>query len=132
MRKAVLDTNILVSALWSQQGNPYKIVEMFFKKEITLYYVPEIIEEYTEVLNRTKLNFSNNKVSSLLQEIRKNGILADSTVSTVLFSDESDRIFYDTAKTNDAILITGNLKHFPKEPFIMTPNDFLTKLEQGV
>jgi len=132
MLKVVLDTNILVSALWSGQGNAYNIVEMFFKKEITLCYVPEIIEEYKEVLGREKLNFSNDKVSSLLQEITKNGILADSTESTISLLDEDDRVFYDTAKTNKAILITGNSRHFPDEPFIMTPNDFLITWEQGV
>ena len=39
--------------------------------------------------------------------------------------DESDRIFYDTAKESKSILISGNLKHFPNEEFIMLPADFL-------
>ena len=39
--------------------------------------------------------------------------------------DETDRIFYDTAKASGAILITGNLKHFPSEPFIMKSAEFL-------
>ena len=38
MHKVVLDTNVLVSALWSEQGNPYRILEMFFNSEIALYY----------------------------------------------------------------------------------------------
>ena len=29
--------------------------------------------------------------------------------------DESDRIFYDTAKAVNAYLVTGNLKHYPEE-----------------
>jgi len=44
--------------------------------------------------------------------------------------DESDRIFYDTAKESGSILISGNLKHFPKEPFIMPPVDFLKMVEK--
>ena len=43
--------------------------------------------------------------------------------------DESDRIFYATAKGSDSILISGNLKHYPGEPFIMLPADFLKRLE---
>ena len=39
--------------------------------------------------------------------------------------DEDDRIFYDTAKTAKAYLITGNKKHYPQENFIFTPADFL-------
>jgi predicted nucleic acid-binding protein len=38
--------------------------------------------------------------------------------------DEDDRIFYDTAKEGDAILITGNFRHYPNEPFIMKPSAF--------
>ena len=57
MHKVVLDTNVLVSAFWSKQGNPYKILEMFFKGEITLHYNDEIIAEYNDVLNREKLVF---------------------------------------------------------------------------
>jgi len=44
-------------------------------------------------------------------------------------SDESDRVFYDTAKTIGAILVTGNIKHYPDEPLIMTPAVFMKKLE---
>jgi len=45
MRKVVLDTNILVSALWSEQGNPYKVVEMLLFDEIVLYYTDEMFIE---------------------------------------------------------------------------------------
>ena len=27
--------------------------------------------------------------------------------------------------TDDAYLVTGNMKHFPKEPFIVTPREML-------
>ena len=125
MRKVVLDTNILVSALWSKKGNPYEIVEMVFSFEITPCYNNEIIEEYYEVLLREKLCFPKNEVLCLLHEITKNGFFADHIESDTLFVDESDRKFYDTAKVNEAILITGNTKHYPNEPFVMTPDFFL-------
>jgi predicted nucleic acid-binding protein len=38
---------------------------------------------------------------------------------------EDDRIFYDAAVEANAYLITGNIKHFPKESFIITPSQFL-------
>ena len=147
MRRVVLDTNVLVSALWSKQGNPYKIVEMIFANKVTPYLNGEIIEEYCEVLFRDKLRLPKDKVFSLLQEITKNSIFvqnkelanlkiniehktkfcAESVLSKVLFTDESDRKFYDTAKSNEAILITGNKKHFPDESFILSPFEFLQK-----
>jgi putative PIN family toxin of toxin-antitoxin system len=125
MTKVVLDTNVLVSALWSNDGNPHEVVKSIFKNEIVPYYNDDIIEEYQEVLSRTKLNFPDDKVQSLMQEIKNNGIKASSVPSKITFADESDRKFYDLAKTNEALLITGNLKHYPSESFIMNPNDFL-------
>jgi hypothetical protein len=35
--------------------------------------------------------------------------------------------FYDIAKAADAILITGNIKHYPDEPFILTPAAFIQR-----
>jgi predicted nucleic acid-binding protein len=42
--------------------------------------------------------------------------------------DEDDRVFYDTATASEAVLVTGNIRHFPAEPFVMTPADFLSVL----
>jgi putative PIN family toxin of toxin-antitoxin system len=48
--KAVLDTNILVSAtFWN--GDPYRIVIRAEKGDFELLLSPEIIREFTEVLN---------------------------------------------------------------------------------
>jgi len=90
MRKVVLDTNVLASALWSKQGNPNSVVEMLFKNEIELYYTDEIVEEYDEVLRREKFGFSENQVDSFLQELRKKGLSAELSKSTEPFSDETD------------------------------------------
>jgi len=45
--------------------------------------------------------------------------------STISLIDEDDRIFYDTAKESGSILVTGNIKHFPNEAFVMTPAQFM-------
>ena len=57
------------------------------------------------------------------------GALIEPTISTIPLPDESDRIFYDTAKDSGAILVTGNIKHYRDESFIMTPADFMTLLD---
>jgi len=128
MHKVVLDTNVLVSALWSEQGNPYRILEMFFNSEIALYYNYEILEEYNEVLHRERLGFSEEKVLGLLSEITENGICVDAPKSDILLIDEDDRKNYDTAKASGAILVTGNKKHYPEESIILSPAEFLKSL----
>ncbi|MCL1874091.1 MAG: putative toxin-antitoxin system toxin component, PIN family [Clostridiales bacterium] len=125
MRKVVLDTNVLVSALWSNQGNPYKILEMFFQGEIMLYYNHEIMDEYSEVLHREKLGFPKNKVRNLLNEIMSKAVFAESPKSKMHFIDESDRKFFDLAKYYEARLITGNTRHYPSESCVVTPHEFL-------
>lgn len=48
------------------------------------------------------------------------------TVTHSDFSDIDDAIFYDTyIMRDDAYLITGNLKHFPKESRILSPSDMM-------
>ena len=125
MKKVVLDTNILVSALWKAEGNPFRIVDLFLKGKIFLYYSALIINEYREVLSRPRFNFQPERVSKLLNDIFVYGILIEPNPSTIPMIDETDRKFYDTAKTAGAILITGNIKHYPTENFIMSLADFI-------
>jgi predicted nucleic acid-binding protein len=49
-RLAVLDTNILVSALISSRGNPAKILDMVEKGALKPIYCEDIIKEYVSVV----------------------------------------------------------------------------------
>ena len=57
--------------------------------------------------------------------IEKNGVCVQPEISDIPLPDESDRIFYDTAKAVNAYLVTGNLKHYPEESQIVTPARFV-------
>ncbi|MBR5499650.1 MAG: hypothetical protein IKV75_05775, partial [Bacteroidales bacterium] len=42
------------------------------------------------------------------------------------FPDPKDIVFYEVAlSVEDSFLVTGNLKHFPKKPFVVTPAEML-------
>lgn len=47
---------------------------------------------------------------------------------SVKFEDEEYKKFYEVVKFCNAKLITGNLKHFPKENLIMSVSEFLESL----
>ena len=132
MIKVVIDTNVLVSALWKPTGNPLKIVEMTLCDKIVPCYDYRIIHEYRAVLNRPKLAFSSIKVKSLLDEIKSRGLAVVVEGSRFPLPDESDRKFYDVAAACEACLVTGNIKHYPKEPFIFTPSEFLEKIQDEI
>ena len=126
-KKVVLDTNVLVSALWSENGNSATIMKMISNGIIPVFN-DSIFEEYTEVLNRPKFAFSTNKRESLLAKLKEYGEAVTSEKSDFPLSDETDRVFYDTAMASGATLITGNIKDYPNEPFILTPAEFLRKM----
>jgi len=125
MIKIVLDTNVLVSALWTPAGNASTIISLILTDKIIPCYDHRIINEYRAVLKRPRLAFSLEQVDHLLTEITGRGLSVTVSPSTVTLPDETDRKFYDVSKLCDAYLITGNTKHFPDEPTITSPARFL-------
>jgi len=124
MLRVVLDTNILVSALLTS-GPPAFIVDLIADGKIIPFYSILIMEEYYEVLSRKKFNFNSMQINRLIDDITRVGIAVEGKPSANNKKvDKDDKIFYDAAKEANAFLITGNIKHFPKEDFIVTPNQF--------
>ena len=126
MINIVLDTNIIVSAAITSEGNPAKIIKLVsISENMQIYYSSAIIEEYKRVLSYERLNFSDAKQIRAVNTIEKNGVCVQPQTSDIPMPDESDRIFYGTAKAVNACLITGNLKHYPEEPQIVAPARFV-------
>ena len=124
--RIVFDTNIIVSALLSKEGNPAKIYRMFLTGALMLIYCPQILEEYQDVLYRPYLRIPHADADIIISAIRQYGKeVWVMPPSVSIMPDEDDRVFYDTAKSTGAYLITGNTKHYPSEPFILTPTEFL-------
>ena len=129
MFSVVLDTNVLVSALWSKDGTLAKILHLIPDKKIIPCFCDEILNEYVIVLSRPNFHFIHNQIDALLDNIMKFGKAVVTDKSSIPLLDESDRVFYDTARVSGAILITGNMKHYPVEPFIMRPAEFSRKMD---
>lgn len=125
MQRVVLDTNVIISAFISPNGNAAQILRMATDEQIRIYYAADILAEYTEVLSRPRFNFSFTDIKSFTVGIEKFGILIEPVASVIKFVDETDRIFYDVANFCEANLITGNIKHYPRELFVVTPAEFL-------
>ena len=124
----VLDTNVLVSALWSPGKNASEILNAVFSRKFMVCYDHRILEEYSLVLHYRKFPFSEWEINAVLEPLIKSGIsvIADPLLDIPL-TDESDRKFYEVAKFCNAILITGNQKHYPNDPDIMAMSDFFRK-----
>ena len=134
---AVIDTNVLVSALLSSYDDAATVlvVGKLFSGEVISLFSDEILEEYNEVLRRPKFHFSERTVSMLLQTIEKYGERIVPEPTGELLPDMKDLPFYEVVvekrDDDDAYLVTGNKKHFPIKPFIVTAKEFLDILTMG-
>ncbi|MCM1268263.1 MAG: putative toxin-antitoxin system toxin component, PIN family [Bacteroidales bacterium] len=132
-----IDTNVLVSALLSGKDDSatVQVVSKLLNGEIIPLYNTAILEEYHNVLSRPKFKFSPIIVDYLLNAIEKYGISVMSSLSNVILPDIKDLPFYEVTmekRNKDSYLITGNIKHFPKEPFIVTPREFLDIFNKSI
>ena len=126
---AVIDTNVLVSAMLKWNSVPGHIIELVFDDLIVPVFSREIIEEYKEVLSRSKFHLPNDTVEDIIGSLIDSGIFVDGETQDMEFIDEKDRMFFEVVmeerKKEDAYLVTGNIRHFPVEPFIVTPRQML-------
>ena len=127
--RVVVDTNVIVSAFISPNGKPAKILHMVKNSQLQICYNAKIWTEYTEVLTRPHFEFVNEERQEFFEHLERLGLFCQPLASTFPMPDETDRPFYDVAKHCNATLITGNAKHYPSEPFIYSPTEFLEHLE---
>lgn len=128
---AVFDTNVLVSALMSTRTDSptVRLLDYVIDERIVLLYNDEILSEYDDVLHRSKFNFSEDRIQAVL-DLLKTGMHLDRTVSNEAFPDPDDRVFYEVALSHDdSYVVTGNLRHFPKTPIVVTPADMVKMME---
>jgi putative PIN family toxin of toxin-antitoxin system len=125
---AVIDTNVLVSALLSRfkDTSTVQLLQLLILGEITPIYNDEIFEEYQTVLTRSKFGFPDTLIDETLDVIRRYGINSSRTEASEQLPDPKDVVFYEVAlSVEDSFLVTGNTKHFPRKPFIVTPAEML-------
>lgn len=133
---ATIDTNVLVSALLSSKDDTatVQILEKVISGEIISVYSNVIIKEYREVLSRKKFGFSGETIEYLLSALEKYGILVEPSPSGIILPDMKDLPFFEVIlekHDGNAYLVTGNIRHFPKEPFVVTPRELLDILSNN-
>ena len=133
MIKAVIDTNVIVSAYITKnlEAATSKLWEAVLQCKLTPIYNEEILSEYSEVLRRKKFGIPEHLVKWALEKIVSNGVRGERVLSDEFFPDPKDVVFYEVAMSKeDAYLVTGNTKHFPKKPIVVTPAEMLEILQR--
>ena len=129
---AVIDTNIFVSALITHNSNAStaRVLENLLLHRIIPLYNDDIIKEYDEVLHRAKFKLSEEQISTIIEHVKENGIDSSRFPHDGEMPDEDDRVFYEVCLSKeDSFLVTGNLKHFPKEPQVITAAEMMEILD---
>lgn len=126
----VIDTNVLISALLSKHSDAatVQVLNAVFDGTIIPVFNDEILAEYDNVLHRPKFKFLDANIQLLLDTIKTYGVFAKQLITNEILPDPKDLVFYEVVmakQDENAYLVTGNSKHFPKKPFIVTPNELL-------
>lgn len=130
---AVIDTNVIVSALLSRLKNTstVQLMQCLILGDITPIYNDEILAEYYSVLTRPKFNLPESLIDETMEVIKKFGINSSRQEAKEQLPDPKDIVFYEVALANeDSFLVTGNTKHFPKKPFVVTPAEMLQIIQE--
>lgn len=131
---AVIDTNVLLSALLSKKEDSatVQVLDAVFEGKIIPLYHQDILKEYEEVLYREKFHLYGEVIQTVLDAVRQYGIEIFPQPTGAILIDMDDLIFYEVAmekRDDDAYLVTGNQKHYPLRDFIVTPAEMMSIIE---
>ena len=129
-----IDTNVIVSPLITINPNAAttRVLELALMGEIVPLYNQNILDEYLEVLTRKKFKLKEDSIQYIIKTITINGIDTLRTSFLEDMPDEDDRVFYELSLSEpDSLLITGNSKHFPRTPRVVSPSEFLRIIEDN-
>ncbi|MBR1645631.1 MAG: putative toxin-antitoxin system toxin component, PIN family [Selenomonadaceae bacterium] len=131
---AVIDTNVVISAMLKPNSIPGEIVNLVADGKIIPLFDEKILAEYTDVINRPKFKFSQERIESILSRMTSRGQFIEAKDFEDELPDPKDVIFYHVVLTAredvDAYLVMGNLKHFPQKIFIVTPREMFDIIER--
>jgi predicted nucleic acid-binding protein len=113
--RAVVDTNILVSALLRPGSPPDAVLQGMAARTLTPVLCDAIFEEYTAVLARPRFGFSTALVQELLHLLRQQAdwLSLPPYDGYPRLPDQADWPFVGCALAAGCAVVTGNLKHFP-------------------
>lgn len=133
---AVIDTNVLVSAMIKWNSVPGSVIELTFSGTIVPLLNEQIVKEYKKVLRRPKFHLTEEIIDSVVGEMERLGIYIDAHELDLTLPDPKDRIFYEVVmeerKSEDAYLVTGNIKHFPLKPYVVTPRQMMNIIIENI
>ena len=131
MKRAVVDTNVLVSGLLRPDNPPGRILDLVLAGELQPIFDDRILREYRQMLRRPRFHFHEGAVADLMDYLERFGWLLAAPTLAVRLPDPKDLMFLEVAAESASPLITGNLRHFPPEVIdtlgvqVLSPMEFM-------
>jgi uncharacterized protein len=114
--RAVIDTNVLVSALISPSGNEALLLLAVKQGLVRPCFSAAALKEYSEVLARPKFAFSLDEITALIDLLKRQGdLLHPAPLSGISPDPKDDKFLACALAAKSDFVVTGNKKDFPKK-----------------
>jgi len=114
--RVVLDTNVLISAALKPGGLEAAVLNLVIAGRLEAWVTAEVFAEYEEVLARPKFSAVREASSRILEAMQNHARKTTARTTATIALDEDDNRFIECAEAAQAnFLVTGNLRHYPRE-----------------
>jgi putative PIN family toxin of toxin-antitoxin system len=114
--RLVLDTNVVVSALLKPQGLEDQVLRLGLGGKAHLCVSPAVLAEYALVLARPRLKLQPQEVTTALDKLYRASTMVHPAFALSICRHEPDNRFLECAEAAASdYLVTGNIRHFPRE-----------------
>ena len=132
MQKVVIDTSIIISALYSPLGKPAAVLKLARKRKVINIISPHILNEVEEVLKK-KLSWPNKETRRTIKWLKNFSRLVNPKTKINIIDYQPDNEIIACAIQGKAnIIVTGDKKHLLKlkqyqNISIISADEFLKK-----
>jgi uncharacterized protein len=129
--RAILDPNVIISALLSRRGKPAKVLQAWLDGRFDLVVSPLLLEELERALAYPKLaeRIKIDEATALVDWLRREAILVDDPAEPPASrsEDPGDDYLLALAETERAVLVSGDrhLLALTEELPVLTVREFL-------
>ena len=132
----VVDTNVIVSSMVAHDDSSpmVGVLASIYRGDIVPIYGDYLINEYLDVISRPIFSIPKEWISDVIDGIIESGLFVQPDIFYDDLPDEKDIPIYSlvmSTRSFDSYLITGNIKHFPKKDYIITPREAMDKLRSN-